>query len=156
MKKQICFPARVVIAVGVILVLASYYGSYRYGWNKGDNQYACFPDVNFDSYYMDCFKASFASGVSCPCNRDFEATYECLDILDNRAFTQEQKKEKVAERFGEKWAIELPITQSLTIECEDQGLCPAGKCVSWAGGCKQRADDFGRDTDKCCLSVIPD
>lgn len=153
--KRICLPAWVFYIIGIVAILGAIYGAYAYGWNKGDDSYACMPDVNFDTYYMECFNASFASGVLCPCSGDLQNVHTCLDILDNNAFTQTEKQKKVEEAFGTNWAQLIPVRENMIVECSGMGVCPAGACVTKDGACTARAEDYGESSDKCCLAVIP-
>ena len=69
----------------VLLIAGGIYGSYHYGFRKGDQSVACTPpDPDWNSIYFECFKAAYESGVTCPCNSQ---PIECLDILGTRAFS---------------------------------------------------------------------
>ncbi len=153
--RKICLPRWLVILVSLVIVTGAFYGTYRYGWTKGDNSYACMPDVNFDEYYMQCYRAAFASGVMCPCSRDLDSVHTCLDILDNKAFGQSEKQAKVEAAFGKEWSQLIPVQPEQIVDCREQGLCPKGTCVTWEGACHEEHKVTGQSQDACCLAVIP-
>lgn len=146
MKKRICFPPWIIYTISIVALLAGLWFAYSWTYGKGQDSLACAPSPDWGGMRIDCYEASFRSGVFCPCN---EHTISCYGILSTHSYSPEEKRQKVIDTFGTQFRL-----PKFDIEdCDSIGVCPVGECAAWDLECEWKSEDSWHD-DSCCMKII--